>query len=91
MKVYTVKAGDTLSKIANQFGTTVEAIRSANKETIKNVNNIHVGWRLSIPVSERSERDYEAIGKQFCKCMDSMDNIDGFDDLMKLVYGVTNG
>jgi LysM repeat protein len=45
-QVYTVKSGDTLTKIANQFGTTIKALRSANNlETDK----IKVGQKLKIP------------------------------------------
>jgi LysM repeat protein len=45
-QVYTVKSGDTLTKIASQFGTTIKALRSANNlETDK----IKVGQKLKIP------------------------------------------
>lgn len=47
--VYTVKSGDTLSGIASKYGTTVNAIASANG--ITNVNLIYVGQRLTIPGS----------------------------------------
>lgn len=46
--IYIVKAGDTLSKIANSFHTTVSAIAARNN--IKNPNLIIVGQRLEIPV-----------------------------------------
>lgn len=45
--VYVVVKGDTLTKIANQFGTTVQAIANANG--IVNVNLINIGQRLTIP------------------------------------------
>ncbi|HEX3053843.1 MAG TPA: LysM domain-containing protein, partial [Aggregatilineaceae bacterium] len=44
---YTVVAGDTLSRIALRFGTTVQAIVSANG--ITNPNLIYVGQVLTIP------------------------------------------
>jgi len=44
---YTVVAGDTLSRIALRFGTTVQAIVSANG--ITNPNLIYVGQVLKIP------------------------------------------
>jgi LysM repeat protein len=44
---YTVVKGDTLTKIAQQFGTTVQAIASANN--IANVNLINIGQKLIIP------------------------------------------
>ncbi|TVP76310.1 MAG: LysM peptidoglycan-binding domain-containing protein [Puniceicoccaceae bacterium] len=45
---YTVKRGDTLSKIASQHGTTVNAIKAANN---KSSDVIRVDERLIIPVS----------------------------------------
>ena len=44
---YTVQAGDTLTKIANRFGTTVQALVIANK--LKNPDLIIVGQILKIP------------------------------------------
>lgn len=45
-QMYTVKSGDTLTKIASQFGTTVKAIRSENNLT---TDKIKVGQKLRIP------------------------------------------
>lgn len=47
--VYVVQPGDTLSAIADRFGTTVEAIAAAND--IQNPALIEVGQRLFIPTS----------------------------------------
>ena len=47
MDKYTVKQGDTLSKLAKQFGKTVEEFASAN--SIQNPNLIKVGQELFIP------------------------------------------
>lgn len=44
--IYTVKSGDNLTRIANQFGTTVRALRSANNLI---TDNIKVGQKLKIP------------------------------------------
>jgi LysM repeat protein len=46
---YTVQRGDTLYSIARRYGSTVEAIASANG--IANPNLIRVGQRLTIPTS----------------------------------------
>ena len=49
---YTVKGGDTLSKIAAQYYSSAgkwEKIYEANKETLKNPNYIYVGMKLAIP------------------------------------------
>ncbi len=47
METYTVKQGDTLRKLAKQFGKTVEEFASAN--SIQNPNLIKVGQELVIP------------------------------------------
>lgn len=51
VKEYVVNSGDTLWKIANKYGTTVNAIVSANKEKYPKITPsfIRVGWRLVIP------------------------------------------
>ena len=46
-EVYTVKSGDTLTKIAKAHGTTVKAIQKANHLT---TTAIKVGKKLKIPV-----------------------------------------
>jgi nucleoid-associated protein YgaU len=45
--VYVVHCGDTLSRIAYRYGTSVWAIANANG--IRNINYIYVGQRLFIP------------------------------------------
>ena len=47
-ETYTIKAGDTLSKIARSFGTTVDKIMAANPY-ITNKNKIYAGKTLQIP------------------------------------------
>ncbi|MGQ0650327.1 MAG: LysM peptidoglycan-binding domain-containing protein [Gemmatimonadaceae bacterium] len=49
---YTVKAGDSLSKIAKQhYGDASKwrAIYDANRDLIKNPDLIHPGWVLTLP------------------------------------------
>ncbi len=48
-QVYVVAKGDTMSKIANKFGVTVEALLAANPQ-IKNPNKIKIGDQVTIPV-----------------------------------------
>ncbi len=50
---YTVKSGDTLSGIANRFGTTTSALAKANN--ISNPNHIKVGQKLTIPGGDNFE------------------------------------
>lgn len=47
--VYTVKKGDTLSRISAKYGTTYQAIAAYNG--IKNPNAIRVGQKIKIPAS----------------------------------------
>jgi hypothetical protein len=45
---YTVKAGDTLGKIAAAHGTSWQALWSKNKGTVANPNRIYVGQHLAL-------------------------------------------
>ena len=47
--IYIVQIGDTLNKIAREFGTTAIAI--AKENNIRNINLIYVGQRLIIPTN----------------------------------------
>jgi ABC-type nitrate/sulfonate/bicarbonate transport system substrate-binding protein/LysM repeat protein len=54
---YTVKAGDTLSRLAGQFYNSVskwERIYEANKDVLKNPNYIYVGQKLKIPLNDQA-------------------------------------
>jgi resuscitation-promoting factor RpfA len=47
---YMVQSGDTLSKIASTYGTTVKAVYESNRTTIgSNPNMIYPGQKLYIP------------------------------------------
>lgn len=48
-KTYTVVSGDTLSKIAQRFGSSVQAIATASG--VSNPNQISVGQQLLVPVA----------------------------------------
>jgi nucleoid-associated protein YgaU len=49
MGEYTVKKGDSLSKIASHYGIKWKDIFEANKDIIKNPDLIQPGWKLKIP------------------------------------------
>jgi len=48
-EMYEIKKGDTLGKIAKQYGTTWQKIHEMNKETIKNPDLIFPGQKIKIP------------------------------------------
>ncbi|MBI2459469.1 MAG: LysM peptidoglycan-binding domain-containing protein [Parcubacteria group bacterium] len=47
--VYTVKKGDTLSKIGQMYSLTWQVIAKANADKVKNPDKIYVGQKLAIP------------------------------------------
>jgi len=51
MQVYLVQAGDTMSRIANQFGVPLQALIDANKEAIPNPDSLAIGQEVIIPVT----------------------------------------
>ena len=51
--IYTVQPGDTLSKIAAKYNTTVDAILALNPE-ITNPNVIRVGQQIKVPVNSNN-------------------------------------
>lgn len=48
MNTYTVKEGDTLSRIAKHHGTSVPSLQALNPH-IKDANDIKAGWSLNVP------------------------------------------
>jgi NitT/TauT family transport system substrate-binding protein len=56
---YTVKAGDTLSKIAGQFYGSIQKwqkIYQANAEAVKNPDYIFIGQKLTIPADDAQKK-----------------------------------
>jgi nucleoid-associated protein YgaU len=54
---YTVKAGDTLSKLAERFYNSMskwDKIYEANKDTLRNPNYIYIGQKLIIPSDDQA-------------------------------------
>jgi LysM repeat protein len=50
-QVYTVQAGDTMSKIANKFHIPLQTLIDANKTAIPNPNQLQIGQQVIIPSS----------------------------------------
>jgi len=48
-EVYEIQKGDSLSKIAKQYGTTWQKIHEMNKDVIKNPDTIFPGQKIKIP------------------------------------------
>lgn len=95
-KSYTVKKGDSLSAIAAKYKTTVDAIKKANPDKIKNVNFIQIGWVLKIPVSNTSKpatpaakpsKDYAAIGKQYEIALGDVQKLPSVKKLLSMLEG----
>lgn len=79
MASYKVKSGDTLSTIAQKYGTTVEKLASINH--IKNVNVIHVGQVLNLPTKSSDAEKW----KQMEKCLDDIDNLESVKKLYSML------
>lgn len=55
MSTYIIKSGDTASKIASQYGTTVAELQKANpqySQFTSNPNYIQAGWSLNLPTTQ---------------------------------------
>jgi LysM repeat protein len=48
-QVYVVQEGDTMSRIANRFGVTLDALIEANRETVPNPDIVEIGQEVIIP------------------------------------------
>lgn len=84
MVMHVVKSGDTLSKIAKKYNTTVRAIQLANSTLIKDVNKIQVGWVLLIPDKSMGVSDTK-FKNAFVKCLNDIENLQSFKDFSALL------
>ncbi len=48
-ELYQIQRGDTLIRIANNKGCTVDEIKNANRSVIKSINDITAGYWIYIP------------------------------------------
>lgn len=59
---YVIKSGDTLGKIAKQFGTTVKQLATSNN--IADANRISINQKLIVPTSKLSARNSAPVSYQ---------------------------
>lgn len=85
-KTHKVVKGDTLYKIAKQYGTTIDAIKNANPDKIKNVHVLSIGWVLKIPVPNGSDTS-ETIRKQFKTTLNDVQTLPSVKKLFELLEG----
>ena len=76
---YTVKKGDTLTKIAQITGTTVSELVSLNG--IQNPNIIKVGQVLQLPVKVTDPDVIQVINE----CVKDIQSLPNFTKLMELI------
>ena len=81
---YIVKSGDTLSAIAAKYNTTVSEL--VNLNGIENANLIYVGQSIKLPRVEAGS-DREKIAAVFTACVDKINNMPEFNNLMELLNG----
>lgn len=86
---YEIQAGDTLTAIAREFGTTISAIQKANPK-IKNANLIVAGDTITIPTTSKPSntskgKDYSAIGRQVEVCLKDIEKLASFKKLKSMI------
>lgn len=83
---YKVKKGDTLSKIAKSYNTSVTAIQKANSKLIKNVNRISVGWVLEIPTpTQKKQNKHKQLITAVEKCVEVVEKLPEFEKVCELL------
>ncbi len=89
--VYTVKAGDSLSRIAkSQLGSTSrwKEIYDANRDKIRNKNLLYTGMQLTIPGGALVTKDGKAVDAQTDSYIKSIQAV--YQESLKTVLGHTD-
>lgn len=83
--IYTVKKGDTLSKIALKYGTTVNKLVKDNG--IVNANLIRVGQVLNIETEDEAPKqpDKNEVAEALKTCLSDVEKLDSFKKVIKLL------
>ena len=92
---YKIKKGDTLSEIAQEYGTTVSILASINN--IKDVDKIYAGNTLKIPTNNSSYIEYtikkgdtlSEIAKEYGTTVKKLQSINGIKNANKIYAGDT--
>ncbi len=92
MPIYTVQSGDTLSEIAEIFGTSVDAIAQANQ--IQNPDLIFAGQTLCVPIGSdvrvyvvQSGDILSEIARRFGTTVDALVEANGIEDPDRIFPG----
>jgi LysM repeat protein len=89
--IYTVKSGDNLTKIANKYNTTVDALVRDNN--IKNKNLIKVGQKLKVPstkgtyVTVKSGDTVSGLAVKYKTSVQNIKNLNKLPDVNKIYAG----
>lgn len=92
---YKIKKGDTLSEIAQEYGTTVSTLARINN--IKDVDKIYAGNTLKIPTNNSSYIEYKIkrgdtlseIAKKYGTTVKKLQSINGIKNANKIYAGDT--
>lgn len=95
---HVVKSGDTLTKIAKTYNTTVSKLMEINADTITNKNVIRVGQIIRLPGSvsvtekpvtppAKPSKDYSKLGEAVYKCARKIATLPEFKAVEALLYG----
>ena len=82
MTLYTVKKGDTLTRIAHLHGVTVDQIVKENG--IKNPDKINAGQQLRIPGSAEKESG-QTLPEAIRACVSAIEDLPEFQALERML------
>lgn len=71
--IYKIKRGDSLSKIAKMYGTSVETLASLNN--IADINRINAGAKLILPNEAKLKNRYQPVSKTTAKVVNTNNKV----------------
>ena len=90
MSIYTVKAGDTLTRIAYRHGVTVDQIAKVNR--ITNPDKIKVGQVLEIPKAQTTGSADAETGQTLAEairaCISAIEDLPEYQALERMLGGM---